>query len=187
MPMAINLGLKLERTPFLEYFHVKDMDALNAILKGNPISFVNVRHPFERLVSAYLDKDNGWMRGIRGKTFKEFIEDTLLLEAKESQNNQTLLKMNPHWRPYNCFCAFCNIDYQIISKTETFSEDRAKIRQVLGLEKEEKTKELHSHSGNNIQNLTRELFRNISKMDKTEIKHIYQYDFEMFEYDPDLY
>ena len=35
--------------------NVKNIKELELILKKNPFAFTNVRHPFERLVSAYVD------------------------------------------------------------------------------------------------------------------------------------
>ena len=50
--------LRNKRRNFLVNFKIKDMAHLNKILEGRPISIASVRHPFERLVSAYLDRDN---------------------------------------------------------------------------------------------------------------------------------
>ena len=61
---------------FLLHFKVKDMGMLKNIMKKNPIAFTNVRHPFERLVSGYLDAvPGGKYKHLRGQTFEKFVKE----------------------------------------------------------------------------------------------------------------
>jgi hypothetical protein len=54
--LAPHLGLhqysNQTRAQKLEYFEVKESESWIKILEGKPLAFVNVRHPFERLVSG---------------------------------------------------------------------------------------------------------------------------------------
>ena len=111
-----------------KYFQIKNMSILNEILKRDPVAFTTVQHPFERLVSAYLKFQhitnekcgNVECNFVAGRTFGQFITEYLLPAARDSINKQTYEKMNAHFKPTNAFCAFCNINYTIISKGETF-------------------------------------------------------------------
>ena len=96
-------------------------------------------------------------------------------------------RMFVDWRPYNTHCNFCNVPYKVISKTETFEEDRSKILEMFGVEDETKKDRMNVHTGDQSQVMTRELFRNISKTVKNELLDLYQYDLAMFNYDTVLY
>ena len=177
-----------QRGKFLNHFKVNDTVMLNKILEGNPVSFTNVRHPWERLVSGYLDAvPGGKFKDLKGQTFEEFVKDTVLKEANESKSKKIFLQMNEHWRPANAYCGFCNINYTQVSKTETFNEDKIRIMEILGLEAEKKIQQLHTHGGKNIKTITQSFMENITKDLKNALIELYKYDFEMFAYDPDLY
>ena len=90
----------------LAHFKVKDREMLNNILDGDPVSFANVRHPFERLVSGYLDKGEG-------RTFEGFVTQVVLAEANKSSDKTKFAEMNMHWRPYHTHCSFCNVTYKV--------------------------------------------------------------------------
>ena len=182
----MKLTAKTDRIDFLHSYQIKDTDNLNKILEGDPVSFVNVRHPFERLVSAYLFAYSKTKENER-KTFKQFITEWVLNKAKTSKNKMTFREIEAHWRPSNTYCAFCNIKYGIVSKMETFNEDKRRIMEILGLEEEEKEQRKNVNGGTEIQNLTKECFKNITDIDKNALIDIYKYDFLMFDYDPDLY
>ena len=191
--LAAKLGLARlsregQRGKFLNHFRIKDNDMLNKIIKDNPTSFTNVRHPFERLVSGYLDAvPGGKFKAFKGQTFEQFVRDTVLKEAGASESKKVFFQMNEHWRPSNAYCGFCNIHYRAISKTETFNEDKVRILDLLGIQPEKKNQRLHTHGGNKIQNLTRNYLKDIPPNLRTALVDLYRYDFEMFDYDPNMY
>ena len=192
MPEADRLGVPHLRDPsqrrnFLMHFRIKDSKTLEKILQSKPISFNNVRHPFERLASAYLEDDNKELNRFSRDGFERFVLENVLKPANTSQDKKTLFKLNHHWRPFNTYCAFCNINYTILSKTETFDKDRSLIMDRLGLNTGEPFKRLNMHTGKNIGDLTADLFNNISADVKTALQDLYKFDFEMFNYDPNIY
>ena len=74
---------------------------------------------------------------------------------------------------------------------ETFEEDREAIHQLIGLpykkggqyhDMKEITKSKYS-----TQEWTKLLFENITFETKQQLRAIYKYDFEMFDYDPFMY
>ena len=165
-------------------YQIYNMSNLNNILEKNPVSFTNVRHPFERLVSGYLHLRHH-LEELKGKTFKQFVSEYLLPAAKASRNKKTYERMNPHFKPTNAFCAFCNINYKVISKTETFTEDKGRIMEMMGIEDHEVR--LNVNGGNAITNFTKACFSNLTKEQRSAVLELYKNDFDMFNYDPYLY
>ena len=99
--------------------------------------FTIVRHPFERLVSAYRDKFqlarksayvyshySPKMGGQGRPSFRQFV-DYLLEEPVEQYND--------HWVPYWLHCHLCQMEYDVIGKMETLEEDMAFIGEKSGL------------------------------------------------------
>ena len=105
---------------------------------GDILSFVMVRHPFDRLVSAYYDKIIGvgkWPKTVKlieesfgdndtstQVTPTEFIE--FVINEGQKKN---LYKINEHWRPQIANCPFCAFSYDVYAKYETADEDTAYI------------------------------------------------------------
>ena len=173
---------------FLQKYQLKSKPSLEKMLASDTVSFVNVRHPFERLISAFnhLSKALKFFPQLAGKTCGQYLTEVVLGEAKASTNKKTYEKMNQHWRPFNALCGFCSFNYTVISKTETFDEDEARIMELLGMEGREQ-KKLNSNAGDRIQNLTKTCFENISQEDKNALVDLYKYDFAMFGYHPEFY
>lgn len=123
------IGFKL-----LNEFAIEDIEYRLA----NYYKFIIVRHPFDRLVSAYLDKfsnsDHLFCRS-RSKLIKELLEDNVTIE----ENGRVRLEFEQfveliarfydtrfserHWQSYFELCHPCNIKYDNIIKLETLSED----------------------------------------------------------------
>ena len=156
------------------------MNSIKTHPADGAVSFVNVRHPFERLVSAFL-----MMRNVN-MTFEQFIVQNILEKVPTGQQKGTYREINPHLRPYNSFCAFCNIKYDIVSKMETFEEDKQRALDILGLENEQKGQRLLINGGHDIQNKTRQFFKDVSEDHFAALVNFYKYDFLMFDYDSNL-
>jgi len=156
--------------------------------------FMFVRHPFERLASAYRNKlaDNNtyfertygsrilkmlrknltsrqYNRG-RGVTFQEFVQWLVRTEAYD-----------PHWVPVHRLCHPCNIRYDFIGKMETlFADADHVIRDVGSPHKFPKTwTDGYKVSSNSL------MVKYFSTLNTREVKDIYEYykdDFNAFDY-----
>lgn len=136
--------LELARKKFPRPTQEELADAL-----ANSVSFLIVREPFERLVSAYRNKFEGSRNNYykqlgdrivkkfriktagekhtKGPTFEEFIR-YIIDRAKECGVD----KINEHWAPIYSFCSPCTINFTLIVKSETLQRDTEYIfRQAL--------------------------------------------------------
>ncbi|XP_074662834.1 carbohydrate sulfotransferase 11-like [Tubulanus polymorphus] len=78
--------------------------------------FLFVRHPLERLLSAYLDKvKNPWLRKGIAKYFKRDYQKEYKPSFKEFVE-YSIPKNNNHWNIYNNMCHPCEINYDFIGK-----------------------------------------------------------------------
>lgn len=123
----------------------------------------------------------GWER----KSFGSFVK-IVLGQARRKQDVE-YLGIDAHWRPFNAHCFFCNVKYTVISKMETYDEDRNRFLKMVGIEEEIEEERMHVHAGDSIQDVTKLLFQEIPKKDREEIEKLYKFDLELFDYDPDLY
>ncbi|XP_042142076.1 carbohydrate sulfotransferase 14-like [Ixodes scapularis] len=150
-----------------------------------------VRHPFERLVSAYVDKvlgpratnayfyDRYWndVPGVRATgrnlTFPEFIDYIL---------NQTVNQMDSHWTPYYVTCQPCTVKYKVIGKLETASRDFALFLRELGARQEDIPHENES-GGHGLRKSAREFFKELIFDQVMRLYERFFFDFEMFGYE----
>jgi hypothetical protein len=51
--MKLSNKTNTDRLEFMRSYQIKDMETLKYILAGNPLNFVNLRHPYDRLVSDF--------------------------------------------------------------------------------------------------------------------------------------
>ena len=97
--------------------------------------FSTVRHPFERIVSAYQDKIVDGTSTPKGKYTKSlkkeyggvsFVDFTTMILDDSEKKCQKLnnCHMNGHWKPFISRCWYCDIPYTIIVKAETLAEDQ---------------------------------------------------------------
>eukprot|EP00092_Neocalanus_flemingeri_P042887 GFUD01047082.1.p1 GENE.GFUD01047082.1~~GFUD01047082.1.p1 ORF type:complete len:166 (+),score=39.52 GFUD01047082.1:203-700(+) len=153
-------------------------------------SFSVVRHPFERLVSAFQDKimnvgngDSYLAEDFRlqhgGPTFAKFVRKVI--------NDAEHGSFNIHWEPYISSCSYCSFNYTIISKLETMEEDKKIILGMVGAQVPDRKKIQNKTSGKNIKEVTEDLFGQITREEAEALANIYKYDLEMFGYDINMY
>ncbi|EEC02179.1 chondroitin 4-sulfotransferase, putative [Ixodes scapularis] len=150
-----------------------------------------VRHPFERLVSAYVDKALGpravmvyfyeryWndVPGVRATdrnlTFPEFVDYIL---------NQRVNEMDPHWAPYYVTCQPCIVKYEVVGKLETANRDFALFFEALGVRPEDIP---HKNNGGDhwFRKSAREFFKELTLHHVMRLYERFFFDFEMFGYD----
>ena len=110
----------------------------------NLLSFVIVRHPFERILSAYRDRffiNFSYSRNSKEreeqkrKEFQQAYGQQILRDYRKTEPenekykntptfrefvnfvlDQPLSKHNPHWRPAYLHCMPCHINYTIIGR-----------------------------------------------------------------------
>ncbi|XP_015609470.1 carbohydrate sulfotransferase 11 isoform X2 [Cephus cinctus] len=166
--------------------------------------FLIVRHPFERLLSAYRDKleymegreyyyerfgyhirqsyrkdkrDDSW--GKQEPTFEEFLQ----FVAEERQFDE-------HWMPYYNACRPCGINYEYILKFETLQRDQNFFIQENGLANWLSTVENVENTnprGPTTSVIVKKYFKNIHKSVLENIYKIYEMDFKLFSYSPEKY
>jgi len=125
---------KADRDTQKKLLSPKDADIVK--LAAESVSFSMVRHPFEKLVSAYLNKVvpktklSLPLQKLISKhgdlSFPSFVrwltsEDHKDVCFKNGQNEDC--NFNPHWLPLQARCFYCIVPYKVIAKFETFSDD----------------------------------------------------------------
>ncbi|XP_058061123.1 carbohydrate sulfotransferase 13-like [Anopheles bellator] len=179
---------------------------------SNTISFLIVREPFERLLSAYRNKLEGCrnkyykllgeqivkkfrkanpLKGSQktphGPTFREFLE--FLVSHYRSGG-----RFDEHWSPVYSFCTPCSINFTLIAKMETFQRDSEYIIRQAGLETlllnkmpRYKARWITNRSTSDTRNLIPRYFAQIDEKLLTDVLEIYQLDFELFGYNSTKY
>ena len=187
---------------YIEWFEVEKPNLIKFVQENNYLLFTFVRHPFERLVSAYKDKIVGQKKHLNplqvqkyknlfqkrnAMSFPDFI-DLILKEFKSDT------PVNGHWNTLSNSCLHCTIPYDVIGKLETFNEDLNYIVLKLGLQNVLSIKDIEKDSKNKSNYKTREkkteIFKYFSQLTKgkfEELWKIYRIDFEMFGYDASDY
>ncbi|KAH7967503.1 hypothetical protein HPB49_025258 [Dermacentor silvarum] len=154
-----------------------------------------VRHPFERLVSTYIDKalrgpvEMAWAYNIywykipgvyaeqRSPTFSEFVEFVLSTTAESA---------DVHWSPYYARCQPCLLDYDFIGKLETAGRDFPLFFSLAGIEGKADVlghdNSRHTVSGINATD-AKHYFKQLSFHQVMRLYAWYFYDFELFDYD----
>ena len=188
----------------------------NFITSNNILTASFVRHPFERLVSAYNDKFGGnhikitwtnvyqeWFKN--EKSFSRFVNRVLYEHQRSCYPNSTQAsrnltnwfngpcedKINQHWRPYLSKCSYCDVNYDVIGRMETWNDDlgyiilKRGLENVLPLQKAENSH--YNPTKQNTSKMTKEYFSMLSKKQKEDLYHMFRIDFELFNYDPEIY
>ena len=157
---------------------------------NNLTTFTFVRHPFERIVSAYNDKiiTQKKYREFEYKSFSDFIERRVLRELESEKK----WKVDLHWKPFIDRCHHCSIPYTVIGRIETFQEDFVYIILKNNLEKDLDLNNgslFHSPNSSN-KDTKKETFQYFLQLNISQIQRLYnayKIDFELFGYDIDVY
>lgn len=175
-------------------------------LKRNYYTFLFVRHPFERLVSAYRNKfvqpfpdDLRFQKEVGVKiiqkyrknstitnntcTFTEFVQFVIDKTAREGSH-----KLNEHWQPHSDLCSICYARFDFIGKYETLVEDS---RIILNNINANNSLAFPENRTDNYKIKTAEIYkqymRALPKEYIIKLYNIYKNDFDAFGYEiPDF-
>ena len=181
---------------------------LRHLQKNKLFFFSFVRHPFERLVSAYFDKviriGDQWYKTVvsgidvelnekyrkvarqwylEDHSFPSFVDLVLNKYAKGKV-------LDIHWKPMNDHCDYCYFNYEFIGRMETFTEDVGYVIKKNNLENKISINDsdFKSNARKDPNATAKELFH--KHLSKDQIDNLYQYyymDFELFGYDAKPY
>ncbi|XP_066980107.1 carbohydrate sulfotransferase 11-like [Macrobrachium rosenbergii] len=178
------------------------VEELNSFLEREDFSsFIIVRDPFERLLSAYRDKiesqlqafyrplrchiqktygsHRGILRDCR-PSFSEFVNYIIDEHVSGKAPNE-------HWAPYYTFCSPCQTKFDYILHFETLDHDEAfLVNTIKGLSSVVQPHKLHS-SHTEYATATAFYFGQLTEGQKKQLYSIYEKDFEIFDYDAKIY
>ena len=189
---------------FLEGIQLPSIPVFEANCAGRLLcefyTFLFVRHPFSRLLSAYRSKVNPGTSDLRFREnvrpkivritrpksyqdveyirFDEFIK-YIIYEWKNGR------ELNEHWRPMSELSFPCQIQYDFIGKYEQLNEDsQSVLREAYGLKNPAPIMAGNpNRSSSSDMTSTMKQFKNVQREDKESLKEIYKYDFMLFGYD----
>lgn len=183
---------------------------LNKQFMSKSVKFMVVRHPFERIISAYTDKLHSYTRDLkyrggyyyamygadivkmfRPKYQERFPKNPLFMrkepsfvEFVEYLVGTPVSKYDEHWRPMFLLCPPCHFKFDVIVKMETFDRDTEFILSQRNLENEVSLRKKHSSTqSQDSQDEARKLFSQLSKHMVRALYDKYRLDFQMFDYD----
>ncbi|KAG7205242.1 hypothetical protein KM043_018322 [Ampulex compressa] len=178
--------------------HNPDINATQEKLSETK-KFLIVRHPIERLVSAYRDK----LERIEGREYyyKRFGRHIAYKYHSQKLMNKTELEppsfieflrfiveekyFDEHWAPFYDTCKPCNIDYDYILKFDTFDRDQRFLIYELGLNKylyQENDLRNANSNGPTTSALVKQYLKDIPRVLLTQINKVYEKDFMLFSY-----
>ena len=109
-------------------------------------------------------------------TFNEFV--TFLIDSR------TKLPFDRHWMPYHELCKPCQVHYDFIGHFETLNQDADYVLNKMGLHN---VSLFHNHpSKKSASSLVAEKLSNLSQDQIRNLTDIYQLDFLLFGYSPEL-
>ncbi|KFB53229.1 hypothetical protein ZHAS_00021439 [Anopheles sinensis] len=167
----------------------------------NSFSFIIVRHPFERLISAFEDRlvsmKNAYYsrvsRAIYRRyhpsgngviSFRDFVQ-YILDEVQYNNNNTSALDI--HWCPVNNLCTPCLARYDLIVKMETYERDIRLLLKATRLEGKVKLVHINHARKEALDKLIQKYFSQITEEQMDKLYSIYQIDFELFGYSAENY
>lgn len=159
--------------------------------------FIFVRHPFERLLSAYRNKLE--QHYLSSQYFQMRFGRHIIKHYRPNPSKNSLIKgddvtfqefaayltnpdnnsFNEHWKPIFDLCHLCLIDYDIIGKYETLYEDAEFILKQIG---KSDIAFPHAAKPSKTWSQLRKYYNTLSQRVINDLYKIYKLDFELFEY-----
>lgn len=176
--------------------YVVDHFRYNASMDLNQtFKFSFVRHPYDRIVSAYEDKLHG-----KNISFDHYLLHIIYEVRHRERDGKSI---NVHIRPFYKRCEYCQVNYDYIGRMETFKEDveeilkRANLTRFIPLEdaslrthssknlNESQSRGLDSHGAIKSSLHAQRYFAKVPAKIMEKINQIYSIDFAMFHYSYD--
>ncbi|XP_077866198.1 carbohydrate sulfotransferase 11-like [Saccoglossus kowalevskii] len=170
-------------------------------------SFLFVRHPFSKLLSAYKDKITpmgSQMEGFAKNTIRHILRTyrkikSPIIKNTESEYNVTFeefamyvagtrddpLSMNRHWIPQYLNCDVCSKKFDVIGKLETFTEDSIHILERVHAKTNlnfTPTTSLSTNVQSSGDEYILEYFKHLNSTLVKQLYELYEMDFKLFGY-----
>ncbi|XP_070573356.1 uncharacterized protein [Ptychodera flava] len=165
-------------------------------------NFLFVRHPFQRVLSAYRDKFERPMAGdeyfrrrygqmivetFRKSPSRRAIEDgrPTFLEFIEYLVNYRLMgaEADEHWKPITHLCGPCEISYDFIGKYESLVNDAEYVLYNIGMDKNITFPAVGTHITNSsLSSVYYKYYKNIPQDLLKRLYDVYEWDFKLFDY-----
>ncbi|XP_057381462.2 carbohydrate sulfotransferase 11-like [Daphnia carinata] len=172
---------------------------------ANYTKFIFVRHPFERLVSAY---ENKFGRTIDGTAYQRRVGTEIIRKYRQKPTKISLEKgddvtfvefvdyvvdewklnkkwMDLHWLPANDLCLPCSIEYNLIGKVETLKQDVSFLLHKLNETDLIPPFKAKQNPPQTTPSVWRRMIKQLSQQQIYDLLTIYAADFHIFGYPPD--
>lgn len=168
--------------------------------------FMFVRHPLERLLSAYKDKFTQYNKFTRH--FQHKYARKIIWRYRKNASNESLLKghdltfpefvkylvdleknqesFNPHWEPYHDLCHPCRFAYNYVGKMETMKRDARYLLQIFTNDTSCRKLPSYLRQSPKTTRIMSQYYANVSQTDLHKLANIYALDFNLFGYDLSL-
>ena len=158
----------------------------------NYFTFLFVRDPMERVLSAYKNKfllDNNYFHRTYGRGIIKRYRPNATKEALETGSGVTfpeftrhvveIQSRNEHWQSFDKLCHPCAVNYDFIGRFENLYEDASYLIKKAGIDDRVSSDSFHSS------NTAADMLHYYSQIPKERILQmakIYESDYEMFGY-----
>ncbi|XP_054753254.2 carbohydrate sulfotransferase 11-like [Lytechinus pictus] len=212
-----HLGANKKGRLYLDYLHKYNVSQRRFMLQ-NYTKFVFVRHPFNRVLSAFRDKlapnisvffRNEDRKGTWISQYGQRIIDRYRGKAEADRVNSNwkqqydltftefirflvdpgIQSHNKHWDDIHSICKPCDINYDVIGKYETMSDDADFVLRLANIDPKIKFPKPHpSHVTNSSDgSLADTVYKGVPKSLMYKLAMLYAADFKLFGYDADPY
>ncbi|CAM4861837.1 unnamed protein product [Rotaria socialis] len=147
---------------------------VSLLFSSNFTRAIFVRHPLERLASAYVDK----IASLTNEPFS--LYDTIRREICRKYSSLYLTD-DVHWYPYSKLCYACLFKYNFIGKYETIEQDLARLLSKFGLESKHWNNENYFRTGK-TKEYYKSIYANLNDQLLCNLKNVYEDDFTLFDY-----
>ena len=120
--------------------HVRDNTAFQrnvSVIESSPFVFTFFRNPFDRILSAYLDKiveprdPNVWLPFCKQNNLRE-NEKLSFFEFLKLIQKTSIYDLDPHFMPQTLTTGYFILNFDFVGKFESFNNDFHRLEDMLG-------------------------------------------------------